>query len=43
MILTMKMRIIAMETNLSCPNCGAFHVVYKEKDYKEKWTEGYKE
>ena len=36
----------AIVTNLSCPNCGAFHLVYwghKEKDDKQIWMEGYKE
>jgi len=35
-----------METNLSCPNCGAFHVVYlpkNETDDKQIWIDGYKE
>ena len=35
-----------METNLSCPNCRAFHVVYlpkNETDDKQIWIDGYKE
>ena len=35
----------AIVTNLSCPNCGAFHLVYwghkEEEDDKEDWSEGY--
>ena len=34
-----------METNLSCPNCGSFHVVYLPKNEPKKktsWLEGYK-
>ena len=33
-------------TNLSCPECDAFHLVYwghKEEDDKQIWMEGYKE
>jgi len=36
----------AIVTNLSCPECDAFHLVYwghKEENDKENWTEGYKE
>jgi hypothetical protein len=36
----------AIVTNLSCPNCGAFHLVYwghKEEDDKQIWMKGYKE
>ena len=32
-----------METNLSCPTCGAFHVVYlpkNETDDKQIWIDG---
>tara|TARA_B100000700_G_scaffold304134_1_gene376456 strand:- start:7471 stop:7788 length:318 start_codon:yes stop_codon:yes gene_type:complete len=35
-----------METNLSCPDCGSFHMVYLPKDKQEDkqiWIEGYKE
>ena len=35
-----------METNLSCPNCDAFHLVYwghKDKEDKPSWEEGHKE
>ena len=35
-----------METNLSCPKCGAFHMVYlpkNETDDKQIWIEGYEE
>ena len=35
-----------METNLSCPNCNALHIVYlpkDESDDKQIWMEGYKE
>jgi len=34
-----------METNLSCPDCGSFHMVYLPKDKQEDkqiWIEGYK-
>jgi hypothetical protein len=31
-------------TNLSCPNCNAFHLVYwGGKENKKDWLEGYKE
>ena len=34
-------------TNLSCPNCGAFHLVYwghkGEEEDKQLWIEGYEE
>ena len=30
-------------TNLTCPNCSAFHLVYWGcKKNEEEWTEGYK-
>ena len=35
----------AIVTNLSCPNCDAFHLVYwghKDKEDKPSWEEGYK-
>ena len=35
-----------METNLSCPNCDAFYMVYLPKDKpddKQLWIKGYKE
>ena len=35
----------AIVTNLSCPNCGSFHMVYLPKNEPEKktsWLEGYK-
>jgi len=31
-----------METNLSCPNCGAFHMVYLPKDKQEDEPEMWK-
>ena len=31
-----------METNLSCPNCGAFHMVYLPKDRQEDEPEMWK-
>jgi len=36
----------AIVTNLSCPECDAFHLVYwghKDKEDKPSWEEGYKE
>ena len=36
----------AIVTNLSCPKCDAFHLVYwgkKEEEDKPSWEEGYKE
>ena len=37
----------AIVTNLSCPNCGAFHLVYwghkGDEEDKQLWIEGYKE
>jgi len=33
----------AIVSNLSCPECDAFHLVYwGHKDNKEEWTSGYK-
>ena len=34
----------AIVTNLSCPDCKAFHLVYwghKEEEDKESWADGY--
>ena len=38
----------AIVTNLSCPECGAFHLVYwghkgEEEESKQLWIDGYKE
>jgi uncharacterized protein YbaR (Trm112 family) len=38
----------AIVTNLSCPECGAFHLVYwghkeEEEEDKQLWIKGYKE
>ena len=36
----------AIVTNLSCPKCDAFHLVYwghKDKEDKPSWEEGHKE
>ena len=38
----------AIVTNLSCPNCDAFHLVYwgnkgEEEEDKQLWIEGYEE
>ena len=35
MILNHEDEDYCMETNLSCPNCGAFHIVYLPKEEQE--------